>query len=125
MIAAGGTSLYIETVGISALDKDGKSAGGGGFKITGMFHRNFPDRFTFYVRIGHLGDVMKESATISYINAKRILEKIDPSNKYFTSTDINLHVPEGATPKVYYQSLIINESELMIPIRTDHLLVLP
>ncbi len=48
---------------------------------------------------GKLGDVMKESAqaALSYVrsNAKKL--KINP--KRFASTDIHIHVPEGATPK--------------------------
>ena len=79
--AMGGSVLYIETVGLSQHSKD-KSAGGGGFKVTGQ-----------------LGDVMKESSTVSYINAKRFVELVDPGNSYFSNTDVHLHVPEGATPK--------------------------
>ena len=77
----GGSVLYIETVGLSQHGKD-KSAGGGGFKVTGQ-----------------LGDVMKESSTVAYINAKRFVELVDPGNSYFATTDVHLHVPEGATPK--------------------------
>jgi ATP-dependent Lon protease len=75
--------LYIETVGTKNPDKE-KS--GGGFRVTGQ-----------------LGEVMKESSTISYINAKRYVEQLQPGNSYFYTHDINLHVPEGATPKVCRQ----------------------
>lgn len=48
---------------------------------------------------GKLGDVMKESAraAISYIRANSASYGID--NKLFETTDIHIHVPEGATPK--------------------------
>jgi ATP-dependent Lon protease len=48
---------------------------------------------------GKLGDVMKESAraAISYIRSNSAEYGID--NGVFESTDIHIHVPEGATPK--------------------------
>lgn len=48
---------------------------------------------------GQLGDVMKESArtAISLIRARA--EKFDIDPKVFTSTDIHIHVPEGAISK--------------------------
>ncbi len=48
---------------------------------------------------GKLGDVMKESArtALSYIRANA--EKFGIDSEIFASTDIHLHVPEGATPK--------------------------
>lgn len=48
---------------------------------------------------GKLGDVMKESAkaAISYIRANAKRYGIDESR--FETTDIHVHVPEGATPK--------------------------
>ena len=48
---------------------------------------------------GKLGDVMKESAraAISYIRSNSASYGID--NKLFETTDIHIHVPEGATPK--------------------------
>jgi len=48
---------------------------------------------------GKLGDVMKESAraAISYIRANA--EKFGIDGARFESTDIHVHVPEGATPK--------------------------
>ncbi|MBQ7408792.1 MAG: endopeptidase La [Clostridia bacterium] len=48
---------------------------------------------------GKLGDVMKESAraAISYIRANALKLGIEQST--FTSNDIHIHVPEGATPK--------------------------
>ena len=48
---------------------------------------------------GKLGDVMKESAraAISYIRSNSQLYGID--GEAFETTDIHIHVPEGATPK--------------------------
>lgn len=48
---------------------------------------------------GNLGDVMKEScqAALSYIRARWDLFKIDKD--FFNTTDIHVHVPEGAVPK--------------------------
>lgn len=48
---------------------------------------------------GHLGDVMKESAqaALSYIRARALALEI-PSN-FADTTDIHIHVPEGAIPK--------------------------
>ena len=48
---------------------------------------------------GKLGDVMKESAraAISYIRSNSALYGID--GEAFETTDIHIHVPEGATPK--------------------------
>ncbi|EGD77596.1 Lonp1 protein [Salpingoeca rosetta] len=80
--AMGGSTLYIETVATS-LSKQGDSDNtSGSLKLTGS-----------------LGDVMKESATIAYTFAKHYVEQVDSSNTYLKTADINLHVPEGATPK--------------------------
>ena len=48
---------------------------------------------------GKLGDVMKESAraAISYIHSNALKYGIDES--LFSTRDIHVHVPEGATPK--------------------------
>ena len=48
---------------------------------------------------GHLGDVMKESASIAldYVKSNAELFQIDP--EIFINNDIHIHVPEGAVPK--------------------------
>ena len=48
---------------------------------------------------GHLGDVMKESASIAldYVKSNAELFKID--SDLFQNNDIHIHVPEGAVPK--------------------------
>ncbi|CAL4073928.1 unnamed protein product, partial [Meganyctiphanes norvegica] len=75
--AMGGTTLYIETSARSlGADKDGN------LQAT-----------------GHLGDVMKESTRIAYTFAKAFLSAKDPDNISLNTSDVHLHVPEGATPK--------------------------
>jgi len=78
--------------------------------ITGLAYTEFggdilPIEVTYFkgkgalVLTGHLGDVMKESATIAldYVKANAEKYKIDP--QIFAENDIHVHVPEGAVPK--------------------------
>ncbi len=48
---------------------------------------------------GHLGDVMKESASIAldYVKSNAEAFQVDP--ELFVNSDIHIHVPEGAVPK--------------------------
>ena len=48
---------------------------------------------------GHLGDVMKESASIAldYVKSNAEYFQVDP--ELFINNDIHIHVPEGAVPK--------------------------
>lgn len=48
---------------------------------------------------GNLGEVMKESATIAIAYLKANYEKIGIPITAFENWDINIHFPEGATPK--------------------------
>ena len=48
---------------------------------------------------GQLGDVMRESSTIAYTVAKRLLASLEPGNPFFHSHQLHLHVPSGSTPK--------------------------
>ncbi len=48
---------------------------------------------------GQLGDVMKESANIAYSYVRSVSEQHGIDVSWYTSHDIHLHVPEGATPK--------------------------
>lgn len=48
---------------------------------------------------GNLGDVMKESAALAYEYLKSNSEKWHLDNKVFNEKDLNVHCPEGATPK--------------------------
>ena len=87
--AMGGSSLYIETIvhKQNAISKkceieDNNRNYEGTIKLT-----------------GHLGDVMKESADISYSVAKSFLLNVDADNDFFKRSHVHLHVPEGATPK--------------------------
>ena len=48
---------------------------------------------------GSLGDVMKESATIAFEWVKAHHEQLGIDAEKFEKYDLNVHVPEGATPK--------------------------
>jgi len=48
---------------------------------------------------GNLGDVMKESAMIALAYLKAHADELNLNYKVFDNWDINIHVPEGATPK--------------------------
>ena len=48
---------------------------------------------------GQLGDVMKESATTALGYIKSIADKYEISADLFKDYDIQIHIPEGATPK--------------------------
>lgn len=51
------------------------------------------------VLTGHLGDVMKESATIALDYVRANANKYDIDEKLFQENDVHIHVPEGAVPK--------------------------
>lgn len=49
---------------------------------------------------GKLGDVMKESARVSYSYVRANAEKLSIKNlDFYTKEDLHIHFPEGATPK--------------------------
>ena len=48
---------------------------------------------------GNLGDVMKESATLAFEYVKAHAAELGIDENRFESTNIHIHVPEGATPK--------------------------
>lgn len=48
---------------------------------------------------GNLGDVMKESATIAMAYLKSNGDKFGIKPEVFKNWDVNIHVPQGATPK--------------------------
>ncbi|CAB4038126.1 lon protease homolog, mitochondrial-like [Paramuricea clavata] len=80
--AMGGSTLYIETSLTEAINKKDEEKNSPSLDLTGQ-----------------LGDVMKESAKISYTFSKGFLAKLYPDNKFFQQASMHLHVPEGATPK--------------------------
>ena len=85
----GGSTLYIE----SAAERLGSSAGSGsdGGGNNGSMSAS-----------GQLGDVMKESANLSYTFAKAFYSGLDFEGKeddFFRTHKVHVHVPEGATPK--------------------------
>ena len=51
------------------------------------------------VLTGKLGDVMKESAQAALTYVKSNLNNLGINKKVFETTDVHVHVPEGATPK--------------------------
>ena len=51
------------------------------------------------VLTGNLGDVMKESATIAMAYIKSNADKFGIKPEVFKTWDVNIHVPQGATPK--------------------------
>ncbi|MEA3353600.1 MAG: endopeptidase La [Campylobacterota bacterium] len=48
---------------------------------------------------GNMGDVMKESARIAHSVVKSLIDKKKLKNATFKTSDIHMHIPEGATPK--------------------------
>merc|ERR1711871_539763 len=82
----GGAALYIETIVTPPLlppsSDNGSNHGGGSFQTS-----------------GNLGDVMKESSNVAFTFARSFLSKIEPENNFFSTANVTMHVPEGATPK--------------------------
>jgi ATP-dependent Lon protease len=70
----GGTTLPVEASRVHTLNR--------GFKLTGK-----------------LGEVMKESAEIAYSYIASHTKALGSDEKFFDTSLIHLHVPEGATPK--------------------------
>lgn len=70
----GGTTLDVEATRVHTLNR--------GFKLTGK-----------------LGEVMKESAEIAYSYVASHLKQYKADEKFFDSSFVHLHIPEGATPK--------------------------
>lgn len=78
----GGAVLYIETTTVSTTAK-AKEMGGKGSMFT----------------TGQMGKVMKESSRIAHTFATAFLERHAPENMKLKTSDVHMHVPEGATPK--------------------------
>ena len=72
--ALGGATLDVEATRVHTLNR--------GFKLTGK-----------------LGEVMKESAEIAYSYIASHLKEYKADTKFFDSSFVHLHIPEGATPK--------------------------
>ena len=70
----GGATLDVEATRVHTLNR--------GFKLTGQ-----------------LGDVMRESAEIAYSYVASHLKQYRGDEKFFDSSFVHLHIPEGATPK--------------------------
>jgi ATP-dependent Lon protease len=72
--ALGGVMLDVEATRVHTLNR--------GFKLTGK-----------------LGEVMKESAEIAYSYIASHLKEYKADVKFFDSSFVHVHIPEGATPK--------------------------
>ncbi|MCH9631723.1 MAG: Lon protease 2 [Chlamydiae bacterium] len=70
----GGATLYIEA-----------------FKV--------PAEKTLMKLTGQVGDVMKESSQIAWTYLHGSLDKYAKGEKFFSKSEIHMHIPEGATPK--------------------------
>jgi len=70
----GGATLDVEATRVHTFNR--------GFKLTGK-----------------LGEVMKESAEIAYSYVASHLKQYKADEKFFDSSFVHLHIPEGATPK--------------------------
>ncbi|ODQ50958.1 ATP-dependent protease La [Saitoella complicata NRRL Y-17804] len=74
----GGSALYVESIAQNALGKHSKP----GFMLT-----------------GHLGDVMKESASIASSYTKSFIAREFPQNRFFEKASVHLHFPAGSIQK--------------------------
>ncbi|KAJ2780362.1 ATP-dependent Lon protease pim1 [Coemansia javaensis] len=83
----GGSALYIESV-VESVAPAAARDGGDGSGSGGRLHAT-----------GQLGDVMKESSTLAYTYVRALVSRRDPESRFFGSSIIHMHVPEGATPK--------------------------
>ena len=48
---------------------------------------------------GRMGEVMKESSSISHTYAQHFLRNVDSNNKILDSATLHMHMPEGTVPK--------------------------
>ena len=76
LLFSGGSTLYIETALKQTFEPEVKE-GQGSLQLT-----------------GHLGDVMKESASIAHTVARSFMAEKQPENLLLQKAQIHVHVPE-------------------------------
>jgi Lon-like ATP-dependent protease len=84
----GGSALYVEAVTLPSVETPAVPAVPGG--SAGL---------TRIEVTGRLGAVMTESAKIATAVARRALHGVDAGNAFFVKEFVQMHFPEGATPK--------------------------
>jgi endopeptidase La len=106
----GGATVFIEaTVAehthINSADNSGKSGPKGSPTAidndnSAMIHSDaYSNGRGSLLCTGQMGDVMKESTSIAYTNAKRYLSLLSPTSRFFSHKHIHMHIPFGGTPK--------------------------
>lgn len=69
-----------------------------GGEILGVESTSMPGRGGL-ILTGHLGDVMKESATAAFSYARSKASEIGIPENFYKNKDVHVHVPSGAIPK--------------------------
>ena len=104
-------AMVIQVLGAKKIEKDAYQGNDVAGVVTGLAWTSVGGEILFIesslsrgkgrvVITGNLGEVMKESATIALAYIRANSDILDIKHELFDSVDINIHVPEGATPKV-------------------------
>ncbi len=77
-----------------------------------------------FITTGSLGDVMKESITAAMTVVRTRADELGIESTRFEETDVHVHLPEGATPKMVHLAGLALTTALVsaftgIPIRPD------
>lgn len=94
-----------------------------GGEILGVESTSMPGRGNL-ILTGHLGDVMKESATAAFSYARSKASEIGIPENFYRNKDVHVHVPSGAIPKDGPSAGITMATSLIsmiarIPVRKD------
>ena len=103
-------AMVIQVLGAKKIEKDAYQGNDVAGVVTGLAWTSVGGEILFIesslsrgkgrvVITGNLGEVMKESATIALAYIRANSDILDIKHELFDSVDINIHVPEGATPK--------------------------